>query len=141
MNIPLGEGAIVVGAPRSERAVAIETVRAFMDAMARHDAAAAGGFLAPDFQLTAPGGHVFRALGDFFAFGATRYRSIGKQLDDIEATEAPTGIAVYARGTMSGAWLDGSPFRLVRFVDRMVLRDGRITEMQVWNDIGELRPR
>ena len=44
MNIPLGEGAIVVGAPRSERAVAIETVRSFMDAMARHDAAAAGGF-------------------------------------------------------------------------------------------------
>ena len=140
MNIPLGEGAIVVGAPRSERAVAIETVRAFMDAMARHDAAAAG-FLAPDFQLTVPGGHVFRALPEFFAFGATRYRSIAKQLDDLEATEAPAGIAVYARGTMSGVWLDGSPFRFVRFVDRMVLREGRIAEMQVWNDIGELRPR
>lgn len=141
MNIPLGEGAIVVGAPRSERAVAIETVRAFMDAMSRHDAAAAGGFLAPDFQITAPGGHVFRTLGEFFAFGATRYRSISKQIDDLEAAEAPAGVAVYARGTMSGTWTDGSAFRLVRFVDRMVLRDGRIAEMQVWNDIGEARPR
>ena len=47
----------------------------------------------------------------------------------------------YATGTMAGAWLDGTPFTGVRFCDRLVLRNGLLVEMQVWNDLAEIRPR
>ena len=137
MNLPLGEGGIVIGAGRSERAIAIDTVREFMDAMARSDLAAARARLAPGFLLTAPGGQVFRNLEDFLAFGAGRYQSIRKFTDDVESCEAPVGFAVYARGTMAGTWLDGARFERVRYIDRMLVREGLNAEMQVWNDIGE----
>lgn len=140
MSVPLGDAGIVIGAGRSERAIAIDTVREFMDAMARHDLDAARARLAPGFLLTVPGGQVFRSLEDFLAFGAGRYRAIRKYTDDLEACEAPVGFAVYARGTMAGTWVDGTAFEQVRYIDRMLVREGRIAEMQVWNDIGESRP-
>ena len=44
---------------------------------------------------------------------------------------------VYARGTLNGAWLDGSPFNGIRFIDRFEVRAGKITRQEVWNDLAE----
>jgi hypothetical protein len=43
----------------------------------------------------------------------------------------------YNRGTLHGAWLDGTPFEGNRYVDRYVVRHGLIVEMDVWNDSAE----
>ena len=44
---------------------------------------------------------------------------------------------VYSLGTLYGEWPDGTPFEGNRFVDRYVVKTGRITDMDVWNDSAE----
>ncbi|MDB5858380.1 MAG: hypothetical protein JWQ76_2069 [Ramlibacter sp.] len=44
---------------------------------------------------------------------------------------------VYSLGTLYGAWPDGSAFEGNRYVDRYVVRAGRIVQMDVWNDSAE----
>jgi ketosteroid isomerase-like protein len=141
MSLGISDSGIVIGAGRTERAIAIDVVRDFLDALGRRDLEAARAVLAPGFVMTVSGNHQFRRLEDFTAFSATRNGPVRKSIDGLEASEAPTGIAVYAMGTMTGTWLDGTPFQGIRYCDRFVLRDGRIVEMQVWSDMAEFRPR
>jgi hypothetical protein len=49
----------------------------------------------------------------------------------------PTETIVYSLGTLYGAWPDGTPFEGNRYVDRYVVCDGLITQMEVWNDSAE----
>jgi hypothetical protein len=44
---------------------------------------------------------------------------------------------VYQTGTLYGEWLDGTPFEGNRYVDRYVVRRGKIVQMEVWNDSAE----
>ena len=48
-------------------------------------------------------------------------------------------MVVYCFGTLSGEWLDGTPFAGIRFIDRFTLRDGLLADQTVWNDMGEFR--
>ncbi|MCU0759867.1 MAG: nuclear transport factor 2 family protein [Steroidobacteraceae bacterium] len=141
MGLGISDSGIVIGAGRTERAVALDVVRDFLDALGRRDLDAARALLAPGFVMTVSGNHQFRRLEDFVAFSAGRNGPVRKSVDGLEASEAPTGLAVYATGTMSGSWLDGTAFHGIRWCDRFVLRDGRIVEMQFWNDMAEFRPR
>jgi ketosteroid isomerase-like protein len=141
MNVNINDSGIVIGAGRTERAIAIDVVREFIDALGRRDLEAARAYLAPSFTMTVSGNHRFRTLAEFAAFNASRNGPVHKHIDGLEACEAPAGLSVYASGTMSGHWLDGSAFQGVRFCDRFVLRDGLIVEMQVWSDMAEFRPR
>jgi hypothetical protein len=45
---------------------------------------------------------------------------------------------VYQIGTLYGEWPDGTPFEGNRYVDRYVVRDGMIHQMDVWNDSAEI---
>lgn len=139
MALGISDSGIVIGAGRTERAIAIDVVREFLDALGRRDLAAASAYLAPGFVMTLPGNHQFRSLEEFAAFSATRSGTARRAIDGLEASEAPTGLAVYATGTMTGSWPDGRNFQGVRFCDRVVLRNGLIVEMQVWSDLAEYR--
>ena len=141
MGLGISDSGIVIGAGRTERAIAIDVVREFLDALSRRDLAAAQAYLASGFVMTVAGNRQFRRLEDLAAWSADHHGPVRKSLDGLEASEAPTGISVYATGTMAGAWLDGTPFTGVRFCDRLVLRNGLLVEMQVWNDLAEIRPR
>ena len=44
---------------------------------------------------------------------------------------------MYSLGYLYGEWPDGTPFDHNRYVDRFVVRDGLITETDVWNDSAE----
>jgi len=44
---------------------------------------------------------------------------------------------VYSIGTLYGEWPDGTPFEGNRYVDRFVVRGGKIVQMDVWNDSAE----
>jgi ketosteroid isomerase-like protein len=141
MNSTINDSGIVVAAGRTERASGVGLVRDFLDALTRRDLAAANASLGGGFRMHVPGGEVCRSLEDFAAFGRKRYAAVRKNIDGIEACDAPVGVAVYACGTMSGQWLDGTSFEGVRYCDRFLVRDGKILEMQEWNDLGEFRPR
>ena len=47
------------------------------------------------------------------------------------------GDIVYSLGTLYGEWPDGTPFEGNRYVDRYVVKDGLIVQVDVWNDSAE----
>jgi ketosteroid isomerase-like protein len=114
-----------------------EQVRAFLDAMERRDLAAARGFLADDFAMLFPGSARFSRLEDLVAHGAGRYRWVKKRIERVDESPEDGGTVVYCFGTLYGEWPDGRAFEDIRFIDRFVVRGGKLTDQKVWNDIGE----
>lgn len=73
------------------------------------------------------------------AFNAQRYAWVKKKIERTEAVESDQSgdLIVYSLGTLYGAWPDGAAFEGNRYVDRYVVRDGLIVQMDVWNDSAE----
>jgi ketosteroid isomerase-like protein len=141
MSSPVDAAGIVVATARGPRAEAIDVARDFMDAMERGDLVAAGRLLGPGFVLRAPGGLQCGELAEFTAFGRRRYLELRKTDRQFDAAESAHGIVVYAHGAMAGRWLDGTSFEGLRYIDRFLVRDGRILELSVLNELAELMPR
>lgn len=95
--------------------------------------------VAPDLRITFTGGRAMRAPADCAAFNAKRYAWVRKRIERTEVVSGGTDAetVVYSLGTLHGAWPDGTPFEGNRYVDRYVVRHGRITQMDVWNDSAE----
>jgi hypothetical protein len=116
-----------------------EVVDEYLRLLMIPDPDAARRFVAPDLRIRFTGNRAMRDPAECAAFNAGRYRWVRKR---IEATEVVAGgsdaaTVVYSRGTLVGEWPDGTPFEGNRYVDRYVVRQGLITEMDVWNDSAE----
>lgn len=133
------ESGIVIGAARSERAIAIDLVRQWFDAVNQAQGSVAIGLMSAPVTIHVSGGHRFTRLEDFMRFATTRYASVRKQVEAFEACEAAGGVAVYARGLMSGSWRDGMNFEGVRWCDRFLVQQGLISDLQTWSDLAETR--
>ena len=116
---------------------AVETVRGYLRLVEARDLDRAGAHLAPDVTITFPGGRVFTSLPEQVASSGNRFRSVTKTFDHFDEIRDGDRTIVYALGTLAGEALDGSAFDSVRFIDRFVLRGGRITDHTVWNDMAE----
>ena len=114
-----------------------ETVRAYLDAMERRDLAAAKALLAPGFFMVFPGNKRFDALEQLVESAKGRYRSARKTYERYETA----GDAVYCYGTLHGELLDGAPYSGIRFIDRFTVRDGKLADQNVWNDMAEVLRR
>jgi ketosteroid isomerase-like protein len=119
---------------------AIQVARSFLAAVAGRDLEAAEALTAGDFTMVVSGGHRFDSLRSFVGYSGTRQKSVAKHTDRFEALPGDDGVVVYCFGTMSGAWLDDSRYEDVRYIDRFLIRDGRISDMKVWSDMAEFRP-
>ncbi len=115
------------------------TVDTYLRLLMIPDPAAARQFVAPDLQIRFTGGRRMQDPAECAAFNATRYRWVKKRIDATEtvAGGTPEATVVYSLGTLHGEWPDGTPFEGNRYVDRYVVRHGRITHMDVWNDSAE----
>jgi ketosteroid isomerase-like protein len=73
------------------------------------------------------------------AFNKARYKWVKKKFGPTHVVEGgtPAETTVYQTGTLYGEWLDGTPFEGNRYVDRYVVRHGKIVKMEVWNDSAE----
>lgn len=122
-------------APMTPGAVVDEYLRLLMIP----DPAAASRYAAPDLRIRFTGGRAMSAPRECAAFNATRYAWVKKRIDATEtvAGGTPEHTVVYSLGTLYGAWPDGTPFEGNRYVDRYVVRDGLIVQMDVWNDSAE----
>jgi hypothetical protein len=109
-------------------------VRAYLDAMERRDLAAAKTFLAPGFFMVFPGNKRFDALEQLVEAAKGRYRSARKTYERYETARD----AVYCYGTLHGELLDGSPYSGIRFIDRFTVREGKLVDQNVWNDMAEV---
>lgn len=89
------------------------------------------------FRMTFPGDRRFTSLQEQAAAAKGRYQRVSKVFERFDESMTDEGIVVTVLGTLQGAWLDGTPFSGIRFIDRFVLRDGKIVDQRVWNDMGE----
>ena len=138
-------------------------VRRYLDAMEARNLAAASACLAPGFWMLFPGGVELRSLEALVQWAKPRYQSVRKtyeRYDEVtsdtdnakDANPAPdatdaTGATcatgaeriVYCFGTLAGRWNDGGEFAGIRFIDRFTVKDGKLVDQRVWNDMGEAR--
>jgi ketosteroid isomerase-like protein len=96
--------------------------------------------MAQDVKITFTGGRRFDDPAGTAGFNAARYRWVKKKFErtDVVAGGTDEETVVYNIGTLYGEWPDGQPFQGNRYVDRFVVRDGRIIRMDVWNDSAEI---
>jgi hypothetical protein len=120
---------------------AAEVVDEFLRLIMLPDPVAARRYTAPDLRIRFTGGRAMRDPSECTAFNASRYKWVKKRIERTEtvagSTATDTDTVVYSLGTLYGQWPDGTPFEGNRYVDRYVLRDGLITQMDVWNDSAE----
>jgi len=122
------------GAPVPDGAT---VVRDFLGAMEARNLDAAKALLDDDFVMIFPGTGEMRGLDELLAWAKDRYNSVGKDYERFDVAPAAEGVVVYCYGNLKGEWLDGSTFGGIRFIDRFTVRDGKIVDQRVWNDMGE----
>lgn len=107
------------------------------------DPVAARRLTAPGLRILFTGGRAMADPTECTAFNKSRYAWVKKRIERTETVARPTQAGaededvVYSLGTLHGAWPDGTPFEGNRYVDRYVVRQGLITQMDVWNDSAE----
>lgn len=122
---------------------AADVVNEFLRLIMLPDPPAASRYTAPDMKLVFTGKRVMREPADTTRFNASRYQWVKKRIERTDVVistpeEAARGeTVVYSLGTLHGQWPDGTPFEGNRYVDRYVVRDGLIVQMDVWNDSAE----
>ena len=114
-------------------------VRAYLTTMERRDLAAANAMLAPGFRAVFPGGKQFTTLEALVEAAKGRYRTALKHYDRYDvAYDADGSAIVYCFGTLYGELLDGSAYQDIRFIDRFTVRDGKLVDQMVWNDMAQV---
>lgn len=138
-DAPTGSRPADIAAPAHGLTDPAAIVERYLQILMKPDPDGARRFIAPGLLIRFTGGRAMQDPAECAAFNSSRYQWVKKQFDATEVVSGGnlTHAVVYQRGTLYGAWLDGSPFEGNRYVDRYVIRDGLITEMDVWNDSAE----
>ena len=116
---------------------AAEIVERFLAASMVPDPETAARYIAADLKLTFTGGRRMSHPRESAAFNAKRYKWVRKKMERTDVVPGAQETIVYNLGTLYGEWPDGTPFEGNRYVDRFVVRDGKIVQMDVWNDSAE----
>lgn len=119
-----------------DESAASEVASRFLAAQAALDVERARPLAHAGFVVTSPGG---RETGLDALFGRLRsaYRTLEKRPAGRDVAACGGAWAVYTYGTMVGERTDGTAFEGVRFLDRIVVRDGRVERQDIWNDFGQ----
>ena len=94
---------------------------------------------APDIEIRFTGNRLMHDPAEATAFNRSRYKWVKKKFgpSHVVAGGSEEETTVYQTGTLYGEWPDGTPFEGNRYVDRYVVRRGKIVKMEVWNDSAE----
>lgn len=116
-----------------------EIVDEYLRLVMKPDPEAASQYVADDMRIRFTGDRLMSRPADCTAFNAARYKWVKKKIDSTEVVVGGTDseTIVYSKGTLYGEWPDGTPFEGNRYIDRYIVSDGLITELQVWNDSAE----
>ena len=120
-----------------ETAEAADIVERFLVASMVPDPQTAARYIADDLKITFTGGRKYSHPRETAAFNGRRYKWVKKRMERSDVVPGTGETIVYNIGTLYGEWPDGTPFKGNRYVDRFVVRDGKIVQMDVWNDSAE----
>jgi hypothetical protein len=101
------------------------------------DPQTAARYISDGLTITFTGGRKYRHPRETAAFNAKRYKWVKKKMERTDVVPGKGETIVYNLGTLYGEWPDGTPFEGNRYVDRFVVRGGKIVQMDVWNDSAE----
>lgn len=124
-------------AATDETAEAAAIVEKFLIASMVPDPQTAALYIADDLDITFTGGRKYKHPRESAAFNAGRYKWVKKKMERSDVVPGKDETIVYNLGTLYGEWPDGTPFEGNRYVDRFVVRGGKIVKMDVWNDSAE----
>jgi hypothetical protein len=104
------------------------------------DPVGASAYLSPEFDLVFTGGRRFAGPAESAAFNAKRYAWVKKRFlrTDAALDEQTGDVHVYNTGYLYGEWHDGTPFETNRYMDKFIVRDGKLIRTDVWNDSAEI---
>ena len=96
-------------------------------------------YCAPEMEIRFTGNRLMHDPAEATAFNKSRYKWVKKRFGPthVVAGGSPDETTVYQTGHLYGEWLDGTPFDNNRYVDRYVVKRGKIVKMEVWNDSAE----
>ena len=126
-----------VVASTNETDASAAIVEAFLDASMVPDPRTAARYIADELKITFTGGRKYGHPSETAAFNAKRYKWVKKKMERTDVVPGIGETIVYNLGTLYGEWPDGTPFEGNRYVDRFVVRGGKIVQMDVWNDSAE----
>ena len=135
MTMPEAQAAAFAETETTHAAAAV--VEAFLEASMVPDPQTAARYIADDLKITFTGGRKYRHPRETTAFNAKRYKWVKKAMERSDVVPGRGETVVYNIGTLYGEWPDGTPFEGNRYVDRFVVRGGKIVQMDVWNDSAE----
>jgi len=115
-----------------------DLIQTFLRTMEARDLDTAESMMAENAVIIFPGGKRFSSQREMVEAAKGRYQSVKKIFDDIEHFTRDDGTeVVYIRGTLYGVNNHGVAFENIRYIDRFVVKDGKIIEQHVWNDLAE----
>lgn len=115
-----------------------ELIQTFLRTMESRDLDTAEAMMADGALIIFPGGKVFRSQREMVQSAKGRYQWVKKTFDQIDyATQEDGSELVYIMGTLYGVNNHGVEFEGIRYIDRFVIRDDKIIEQHVWNDLAE----
>ena len=120
-----------------ETKAAVGVVTRFLRLMEDRDLVAASRCLAPGVDMVFPGDRHFGDLEALVESARKRYRNLTKNIESVEAVRDGDTSVVYVMGRLSGVSTNDVVFENVRFIDRLVIKGGLITDHRVWNDLAE----
>lgn len=116
----------------------IELVQTFLRTMENRELDVAQAMMADDAIIIFPGGKQYANQHDMVASAKGRYQWVKKTFDHIDHLRRDDGTEVVTiMGTLYGVNNQSIAFEGVRYIDRFVVRNGKITEQHVWNDLAE----
>ena len=118
---------------------AAKIVEEYLRVLMIPDAQAARRYCAPEMEIRFTGNRAMRDPSECAAFNRGRYKWVKKAFGPTHVAEGGSEdeTVVYQTGTLYGEWPDGTKFEGNRYVDRYVVRRGKIVMMEVWNDSAE----
>jgi hypothetical protein len=118
---------------------AITQIKDYLLAMENRNLPLAKSFLNNNFRLTFPGNNIFSSLEELIDWSKLRYHWVKKNYDNFDPLISNENIIVYCYGTLSGEWLDSRTFSNIRFIDRFTLKQNKLSDQIVWNDLAEYK--
>jgi hypothetical protein len=108
----------------------------FLRTTEARDIERARSMIGPGFSATFPRGRHFPSLDAWLESSKSTYIRIAKRFEriDVTITGDESGV-VHCSGTLHGERFDAKPLDGFRFIDRFEIREGRIVDQQVWNDL------
>jgi len=114
-----------------------EIVEAFLVASMVPDPEKAGTYVSDDAVIHFTGATRMKHPRDMTAYNAARYNWVKKKMERSDVSPGDGETVVYGIGTLYGEWKNGKTFEGNRYVDRFVVKEGKIVKIDVWNDSAE----